>query len=100
MLAVLAHHLCTSLVPLDVNFAFRTALDRCVILFVLIERAGKERDTSLMCEGFFFWSEPDVNPKSLNVHVTRNARGESALTKQSIFTIFGLTGLREAADIF
>lgn len=37
--AVLAHHLCAALVPLDVNFTFRTALDRSVILFILIERA-------------------------------------------------------------
>lgn len=37
--AVLAHHLCTALVPLDVNFTFRAALDWCIILFILIERA-------------------------------------------------------------
>lgn len=37
--AVLAHHLCTALVPLDVNFTLRTALDWCVVLFILIERA-------------------------------------------------------------
>jgi len=50
MFTVLAHHLCTALVPLDVNFTLRTALDWCVVLFVLIERAGKkkrkEEDTS------------------------------------------------------
>lgn len=39
MFAVLAHHLCTALIPLDVHFTFRTALDWCVVLFVLIERA-------------------------------------------------------------
>lgn len=37
--AVLAHHLCTAFVPLNVNFTFRTALDWCVILFILKERA-------------------------------------------------------------
>lgn len=37
--AVLAHHLRAALVPLDVNFTFRTALDWCIILFILIERA-------------------------------------------------------------
>lgn len=39
MFAVLAHHLCTALVPLNVNFTFRTALDWCIILFVLVEGA-------------------------------------------------------------
>lgn len=43
MLAVLAHHLCTALVPLNVNFTFRTALDWCIILFVLIKRAEEKR---------------------------------------------------------
>lgn len=44
--AVLAHHLRAALVPLDVNFTFRTALDWCVILFVLIERAEEKTDAS------------------------------------------------------
>lgn len=48
MFAVLAHHLCTALVPLNVNFTFRTALDWCIVLFILIERAGKKKDTSFM----------------------------------------------------
>lgn len=43
MLAVLAHHLCTALVPLNVNFTFRTALDWCIILFVFIKRAEEKR---------------------------------------------------------
>ena len=45
MLAVLAHHLCTAFVPLDVNFTFRTALDWCVVFFIFVKRAGKKRES-------------------------------------------------------
>lgn len=41
MLAVLAHHLRAALVPLDVDFAFWTPLDRRVVFLVLVKRAGK-----------------------------------------------------------
>lgn len=43
VLAVLAHHLCAALVPLDVDFAFWTPLDRRVVFLVLVKRAGKEK---------------------------------------------------------
>lgn len=44
MLAVLAHHLGTSFVSLDVNLTFGTALDRSIIIVALEERTGTERD--------------------------------------------------------
>lgn len=44
MFAVLAHHLCTTLVPLDVNFTFGTALDRCIVFLILVKRAGRKRN--------------------------------------------------------
>lgn len=86
MFAVLAHHLCTALVPLDVNFTFRTALDWCVIFFVLIKRAGKKRESSPMCFFFKFQTWHHSNPKSLNIHFTRRTTDAIALIRQSIFT--------------
>lgn len=48
MFAVLAHHLRAALVPLDVNFTFRTAFDWCVVLFILVERAGRKTETEVI----------------------------------------------------
>lgn len=43
VLAVLAHHLCTALVSLDVDSALGAALDGRVVLFQLESRAGLPR---------------------------------------------------------
>lgn len=42
MLAVLAHHLCAALVPLNVDFTFWTTFDWGVVFFGLVKRAAKE----------------------------------------------------------
>jgi hypothetical protein len=39
MLAVLAHHLCTALIPLNVDLALGAAFDWCISLFYLESRA-------------------------------------------------------------
>lgn len=44
MLAVLAHHLGTTFVSLDVYFTFRTALDRSIVVITLKERTATETD--------------------------------------------------------
>lgn len=43
MLAVLTHHLCTALIPLDVHPALGATLDGCITLFHLESRAGLSR---------------------------------------------------------
>jgi hypothetical protein len=43
MLAVLAHHLCTALIPLNVDLALGAAFDWCISLFYLESRAGLPR---------------------------------------------------------
>lgn len=76
MLAVLAHHLCTALVPLDVNFAFRTALDRSVVLFALVEGAEGQRDRSRMC------SADLKSPKTFDTRFNKSAVGEMSLMQR------------------
>lgn len=54
VLAVLAHHLGAALVPLNINFALGAALDRGVVLLVLVERAAgrqreRERSSNAIC---------------------------------------------------
>lgn len=47
VLAVLAHHLCAALIPLDVDLTFWTAFDWRVIFFVLVKRAGEKKGVEL-----------------------------------------------------
>lgn len=94
VLAVLAHHLCTALIPLDVDFTFRTALDWCIILFILIERAGEKRDMSPMRFPLHSWYKIS-NHSTLTLLEAQEMR---LLLRSNQYLQSGVTGLCEIGD--
>lgn len=61
MLAVLTHHLCTALVPLDVHPALGAAFDGRVALFHLESRAVGE----IYCEGHAVGNEDELSSRAV-----------------------------------
>lgn len=69
--AVLTHHLRTAFVTLNVHFAFGTTFDGCIVLLILVERAGKKRNKN---HDYF-------NRKSLHIHFSKRAGRKCALVQ-------------------